>query len=223
MWDATPTCPKSGGSSSEIGINVGDIIVDGSDMWGDGVNVAARLEALAEPGGICISGRVQEDVHGRVDVAFEDMGERRLKNIAHLVRVYRSRPEGTAEKLLGPALPDRPSVAVLPFKNMSDDSANEYFADGVAEETITALSRMEWLMVAARNSSFVYKGQAVDAQQVGRELGVCYVLEGSVRKAASRVRISAQLIELVDRGASLGGPIRGHAGGHLRSPGPGDG
>ena len=178
-----------------IGINVGDIIVDGSDMWGDGVNVAARLEALAEPGGICISGRVQEDVHGRVDVAFEDMGERRLKNIAHLVRVYRSRPEGTAEKLLGPALPDRPSVAVLPFKNMSDDSANEYFADGVAEETITALSRMEWLMVAARNSSFVYKGQAVDAQQVGRELGVCYVLEGSVRKAASRVRISAQLID----------------------------
>jgi len=178
-----------------IGINVGDIIVDGSDMWGDGVNVAARLEALAEPGGICISGRVQEDVHGRVDVAFEDMGERRLKNIAHLVRVYRSRPEGTAEKLLGPALPDRPSVAVLPFKNMSDDSANEYFADGVAEETITALSRMEWLMVAARNSSFVYKGQAVDAQQVGRELGVCYVLEGSVRKAASRVRISARLID----------------------------
>ena len=178
-----------------IGINVGDIIVDGSDMWGDGVNVAARLEALAEPSGICISGRVQEDVHGRVDVAFEDMGERRLKNIAHLVRVYRSRPEGTAEKLLGPALPDRPSIAVLPFKNMSDDSANEYFADGVAEETITALSRMEWLMVAARNSSFVYKGQAVDAQQVGRELGVCYVLEGSVRKAASRVRISAQLID----------------------------
>ena len=192
-------------------------------MWGDGVNVAARLEALAEPGGICISGRVQEDVHGRVDVAFEDMGERRLKNIAHLVRVYRSRPEGTAEKLLGPALPDRPSIAVLPFKNMSDNSANEYFADGVAEETITALSRMEWLMVAARNSSFVYKGQAVDAQQVGRELGVCYVLEGSVRKAASRVRISAQLIELVDRGASLGAPFRGHAGGHLRSPGPGDG
>ena len=178
-----------------IGINVGDIIVDGSDMWGDGVNVAARLEALAEPGGICISGRVQEDVHGRVDVAFEDMGERRLKNIAHLVRVYRSRPEGTAEKLLGPALPDRPSVAVLPFNNMSDDPANEYFADGVAEETITALSRTEWLMVAARNSSFVYKGQAVDAKQVGRELGVCYVLEGSVRKAASRVRISAQLID----------------------------
>jgi TolB-like protein/Tfp pilus assembly protein PilF len=176
-----------------IGINVGDIIVDGSDMWGDGVNVAARLEALAEPGGICISGRVQEDVHGRVDVAFEDMGERRLKNIAHLVRVYRSRPEGTAEKL-GPALPDRPSVAVLPFNNTSDDPANDYFADGVAEETITALSRMDWLMVAARNSSFVYKGQAVDAKQVGRELGVRYVLEGSVRKAASRVRITAQLI-----------------------------
>ncbi len=177
-----------------IGINVGDIIVDGSDMWGDGVNVAARLEALAEPSGICISGRVQEDVHGRVDVAFEDMGERRLKNIAHLVPVYRSRPEGTAEKL-GPALPDRPSVAVLPFNNMSDDPANDYFADGVAEETITALSRMDWLIVAARNSSFVYKGQAVDAKQVGRELGVCYVLEGSVRKAASRVRITGQLID----------------------------
>jgi len=177
-----------------IGVNVGDIIVDGSDMWGDGVNVAARLEALAEPGGICISGRVQEDVRGRVDAAFQDMGERRLKNIAHPVRVYRSRPEETAEKL-GPALPDRPSVAVLPFNNMSDDPANDYFADGVTEETITALSRMDWLMVAARNSSFVYKGQAVDAKQVGRELGVCYVLEGSVRKAASRVRITAQLID----------------------------
>src|SRR5215468_2549132 len=140
-----------------MGINAGDIIIDGSDMWGDGVNVAARLEALAEPGGICISGRVQEDVRGRVDVAFEDAGERRLKNIAHPVRVYRSRSEETAEKL-GPALPDRPSVAVLPFNNMSDDPANDYFADGVTEETITALSRMDWLMVAARNSSFVYKG-----------------------------------------------------------------
>ena len=160
---------------------------------------------------------MQEDVHGRVDVAFEDMGERRLKNIAHLVRVSSLATRRDCRKLLGPALPGRPSVAVLPFKNMSDDSANEYFADGVAEETITALSRMEWLMVAARNSSFVYKGQAVDAQQVGRELGVCYVLEGSVRKAASRVRISAQLIDSSTGAHLWADRSRGHAGGHLRS------
>ena len=177
-----------------MGVNVGDIIIDGSDMWGDGVNVAARLEALAEPGGICVSGRVQEDVHGRINVAFEDTGERHLKNIAHPVRVYRVRLNGTAAKP-GPALPDKPSIAVLPFNNMSGDPEQEYFADGVVEEIITALSRVRWLFVIARNSSFAYKGRAVDVKQVGRELGVRYVLEGGVRKAANRVRITAQLID----------------------------
>ena len=184
------------------------------------MNVAARLEGLAEPGGICVSGRVQEDVRGKLDIAFEDAGEQQLKNIASGAGLSLS-DEGTQTRF-------RPCAARQAFDRRLAVHQHErrfrkdYFADGVAEETITALSRMEWLMVAARNSSFVYKGQAVDAQQVGRELGVCYVLEGSVRKAASRVRI-AQLIELVHRGASLGAPFRGHAGGHLRSPGPGDG
>ena len=184
-----------------IGINVGDIIIDRTDMWGDGVNVAARLEALAEPGGICVSSRVQEDVHGRIDVAFEDTGEQQLKNIAQPVRVYRVRVNGTAAKP-GPALPDKPSIAVLPFNNMSGDPEQEYFADGMVEEIITALSRVHWLFVIARNSSFAYKGRAVDVKQVGRELGVRYVLEGGVRKAANRVRITAQLID-VSTGAHL--------------------
>jgi TolB-like protein/Tfp pilus assembly protein PilF len=184
-----------------MGINVGDIVVDGTDMWGDSVNVAARLEALAEPGGICASSRVQEDVHGRLDVAFEDTGEQQLKNIARPVRVYRLRLTGTAGK--PPlALPDKPSIAVLPFNNMSGDPEQEYFADGMVEEIITALSRTRWLFVIARNSSFIYKGRAVDVKQVGRELGVRYVLEGGVRKAANRVRITAQLID-VSTGAHL--------------------
>jgi TolB-like protein/Flp pilus assembly protein TadD len=184
-----------------MGVNVGDVVVDGTDMWGDGVNVAARLEALAEPGGICASSRVQEDVHGRLDVAFEDTGEQRLKNIARPVRVYRVRPYGTAAKP-APPLPDKPSIAVIPFNNMSGDPEQEYFADGMVEEIITALSRTRWLFVIARNSSFIYKGRAVDVKQVGRELGVRYVLEGGVRKAANRVRITAQLID-VSTGAHL--------------------
>jgi TolB-like protein len=178
-----------------MGINVGDIIVDGSDMWGDGVNVAARLEALAEPGGICVSGRVQEDVLGRLEVAFEDAGEQHLKNIARPVRVYRVRLYGAAKSTPALPLPARPSIAVLAFNNMSGDPEQEYFADGMVEEITTALSRMRWLFVIARNSSFTYKGRAVDVKQVGRELGVRYVLEGGVRKAANRVRITAQLID----------------------------
>ena len=178
-----------------MGINVGDIIIDGRDMWGDGVNVAARLEALAEPGGICVSGRVQEDVHGRLDIAFLDAGEQQLKNIARPVRVYRVRLHDTAKAVPALPLPTKPSIAVLPFNNMSGDPEQEYFADGMVEEIITALSRMRWLFVIARNSSFTYKGRAVDVKQVGRELGVRYVLEGGVRKAANRVRITAQLID----------------------------
>ncbi len=181
-----------------VGIHQGDIIVEDGDIFGDGVNLAARLEGLAEPGGICVSARVRSDTVGKVDVDFEDMGEQQLKNIARPIHVFRARlgdapsvaPERTAL-----ALPDKPSIAVLPFQNMSGDPEQEYFADGMVEEIITALAWIRWLFVIARNSSFTYKGQAVDVRRVGRELGVRYVLEGSVRKAAGRVRITAQLIE----------------------------
>jgi adenylate cyclase len=196
MVERNAAIPQEKRIEFRMGINVGDIIIDGTDMWGDGVNVAARLEALSEPGGICVSSRVHEDVCGRMDVAFEDTGERQLKNIARPVRVYRVRLNGTAQAS-APALPNKPSIAVLPFNNMSGDPEQEYFADGVVEEIITALSRMRWLFVIARNSSFTYKGRAVDVKHVGRELGVRYVLEGGVRKAANRVRITAQLIDAV--------------------------
>ncbi len=226
-----------------IGINLGDIIIDEGDIYGDGVNIAARLEALAEPGGICVSRVVRDQVRDKLDFAFEDMGEQQVKNIARPVRAYRvgpraSRPQsphptpGTpalaggrpgapppagegvprAGSLTYPplqagegrvgaaesptlALPDKPSIAVLPFQNMSGDPEQEYFADGMVEEIITALSQIRWLFVIARNSTFTYKGQAVDVKQVGRELGVRYVLEGSVRKAGNRVRITGQLID----------------------------
>ena len=179
-----------------IGINVGDIIIEAGDIYGDGVNVAARLEGVAEPGGICVSGRVLEDTQGKLDLTFEDAGEQQLKNIARPVRVYRVRPN-TAPAPPQPvlALPDKPSIAVLPFQNMSGDREQEYFADGMVEEIITALSRIRWLFVIARNSSFTYKGQAVDVKRVARELGVRYVLEGSVRKTGNRVRIAGQLID----------------------------
>jgi len=188
-----------------IGINKGDIVVEDGDIFGDGVNVAARLEGLAEPGGICVSARVQEDTTGKLDLAFEDMGEQALKNIARPVRAYRIAtalvsPEAQNRPAL--TLPDKPSIAVLPFANMSGDPEQEYFADGMVEEIITALSRIRWLFVIARNSSFTYKGQAVDVKQVGRELGVLYVLEGSVRKVGQRVRITGQLIE-ARRGSHL--------------------
>jgi len=187
-----------------IGINVGDVVVEDGDIFGDGVNVAARLEALAEPGGICVSARVQEDAAGRLDLLFEDIGDQVLKNIARPVRVYRvdlgpraSGPHAGGTPALQPALalPDKPSIAVLPFQNMSGDPEQEYFADGMVEEIITALSRIRWLFVIARNSTFTYKGQPIDVKQVGRELGVRYVLEGSVRKGGNRVRITAQLID----------------------------
>ena len=181
-----------------IGINVGDIVVEDGDIFGDGVNVAARLEGLATPGGICVAARVQEDAAGKLDLIFEDIGEQQLKNIARPVRAYRvvseARP-AMAQGRAGPPLPDKPSIAVLPFANLSGDPEQEYFADGMVEEIITALSRIRWLFVIARDSSFTYKGQAVDVKQVGRELGVRYVLEGSVRKASNRVRITGQLIE----------------------------
>ncbi len=186
-----------------IGINVGDIVVEDGDIFGDGVNVAARLEALADPGGICVSARVQEDTAGRLDLTFDDMGEQSLKNIARPVHVYRVRLTSTettpkATPSVGApllALPDKPSIAVLPFANMSNDPEQEFFADGIAEDIITALSRYPSLFVIARNSCFTYKGRAVDVKQVGRELGVRYVLEGSLRKAGNRIRVTAQLVE----------------------------
>jgi adenylate cyclase len=181
-----------------IGINMGDIVVEDGDIFGDGVNVAARLEGLAEPGGICVSGRVQEDATGKFDLSFEDMGDQALKNIARPVRVYRVATGSGVEAAKEPAplpLPDKPSIAVLPFANMSGDPEQEYFVDGMVEEIITALSRIRWLFVIARNSSFTYKGKSVEVKQVARELGVRYVLEGSVRKTSNRVRITGQLID----------------------------
>ena len=180
-----------------VGINLGDVIVEDGDIHGDGVNIAARLEGIAEPGGICISDDAFRQVQGKVDAEFIDAGERELKNIARRVRVYQARGSRTAASASPPAptLPDKPSIAVLPFQNLSGDVEQEYFADGMVEEIITALSRIRWLFVIARNSSFTYKGQAVNVKQVGRELGVRYVLEGSVRKAGGRVRITAQLVD----------------------------
>jgi adenylate cyclase len=182
-----------------IGIHIGDILVEGEDLLGDGVNIAARLEGIAEPGGICISDDAFRQVRGKVEAEFADIGEQSLKNIARPLRVYTVRPASVSEPRVAPAaglpLPDKPSIAVLPFANISGDSEQEYFVDGMVEEIITALSRIRWLFVIARNSSFTYKGQAVDVKQVARELGVRYVLEGSVRKAANRVRITGQLID----------------------------
>jgi adenylate cyclase len=186
-----------------LGLNVGDIVIEAGDIYGDGVNVAARLEALAEPGGICVSSRIQEDARGKLDLAFDDLGEQRLKNIAWPVRVYRVRLDGNVETWQPAlALPDKPSIAVLPFSNMSGDPGQEYFADGVVDDIITALSRFRNVFVIARNSSFTYKGRSVDVKQVGRELGVRYVLEGSVRKAGDRLRITGQLID-ASNGANL--------------------
>jgi TolB-like protein/class 3 adenylate cyclase len=177
-----------------IGIDLGDVIYDENRIFGDGINVAARLEAIAEAGGICVSSKVYEEVRGKTNFIYDDIGERQLKNIAQPVRVYHIR-YGSAPVNPAPPLPDKPSIAVLPFQNMSGDPEQEYFVDGMAEDIITELSRMRWLFVIARNSSFTYKGRAVDLKQVGRELGVRYVLEGSVRKAANRVRITGQLID----------------------------
>jgi TolB-like protein/class 3 adenylate cyclase len=182
-----------------IGINLGDVIVEGDDLYGDGVNIAARIEALADAGGVFVSNTVHDHVRDRLPFVFEDLGEQQVKNIARPVRVYRVRDTAAkSPSALVPSalpLPDKPSIAVLPFANMSGDPEQEYFADGMVEEIITALSRIRWLFVIARNSTFTYKGQSVDVKQVGRELGVRYVLEGSVRKAGQRVRITGQLID----------------------------
>src|SRR5262245_49737321 len=188
-----------------IGINVGDIIIDADDIYGDGVNVAARLEALAEPGGILVSRTVHDQVCDKLSFGFDDMGEQLVKNIARPIGVHRvslkdvAHPIPTKPGEAGAAseLPgiDRPSIAVLPFANISGDPEQDYFADGISEDIITALSRLRWFFVIARNSSFAYKGKAIDLKRAARELGVRYVLEGSVRKGGNRLRITAQLID----------------------------
>jgi adenylate cyclase len=190
-----------------IGINLGDVIIEGRDLYGDGVNIAARLEGLAEPGGICISQTVLNHARGKVAFDVDDLGEQALKNIVQPIHVYRlllaSSRDSTVSRSPEPALalPDKPSIAVLPFQN-NGDPKQDYFADGIVEEIITSLSRIRWLFVIARNSSFTYKGRAIDVKQVGCELGVRYVLEGSIRKAGSRLRIAAQLIDAIS-GAHL--------------------
>jgi len=184
-----------------IGINLGDIMIDENDIFGDGVNVAARLEALAEPGGICVSRVVRDQVRDKLAIPFEDMGEQQVKNIVRPVRAYRALLAETADRPSIPSEPaprplsDRPSIAVLPFHNVSGDPEQEYFVDGITEDIITALSKWRWFLVIARNSTFAYKGKSVDPKEVGRELGVRYVLEGSMRRAGKRVRISSQLID----------------------------
>jgi TolB-like protein/Tfp pilus assembly protein PilF len=197
--------PKDARIQLRIGVNIGDVIAEGDDIFGDGVNIAARLEGLAAPGGICVSGTIYDHVRGKAAVTFEDMGQHQVKNIPEPLRVYRivtgaerETPEtATFEATLGLdfSIPDHPSIAVLPFTVMSTDPEQEFFADGVAEDIITALSKISRLLVVARNSTFTYKGRAVDVKQVSREQGVRYVLEGSVRKGGNRVRVTAQLID----------------------------
>jgi adenylate cyclase len=206
MRERNQDVPEDRRIEFRIGLNLGDVIVEGDDIFGDGVNVAARLEGLAQPSGICVSAIVHDQVQGKLDCEFDDIGEQSLKNITRPVRVYRVRDASAASN--GPPtratlpLPDKPSIAALPFANLSGDAEQEYFADGMVEEIITALARIRWLFVIARNSTFAYKGRAIDAKQIGRELGVRYLLEGSVRKGSSRVRITAQLIDATN-GAHL--------------------
>jgi TolB-like protein/Flp pilus assembly protein TadD len=201
MTDHNSGLPENKRIEFRVGINLGDVVIDGDDIHGDGVNVAARLEGLAEPGGVCVSGMVYEAVRDRIDFPFEDLGEQEVKNIDRPVRVWRWRPsaEGSAAGSVAAEeplpLPDKPSIAVLPFDNLSGDPEQEYFADGITEDIITELSRFHWFLVIARNSSFTYKGQAVKIGQIGQELGVRYVIEGSVRKAGNQVRVTAQLID----------------------------
>src|SRR5713101_6163043 len=205
MAEQNASVPQNQRIEFRIGIHVGDIIIDDNDIFGDGVNVAARLEGIAEPGGVCMSDDAYRQVRGKVEIACDDMGQQSLKNIAEPMRAWRVRLTGQTPSAVKSGLvmsqpqvlppPDKPSIAVLPFQNMSGDPEQEYFADGMSEDIITALSRFKALFVIARNSSFTYKGRAVDVKQVGRELGVRYVLEGSVRKAANRVRITGQLVD----------------------------
>jgi len=206
MRDRNAGVPQDRRIEFRIGVNLGDVIVEGEDIFGDGVNVAARLESIAKPGGIAISGSVRDQIGNRLDLAFEDMGEQTLKNIERPIHVYSvslSNPAGWDTKDTGPAQQEqleRPSIAVLPFDNMSGDPEQEYFSDGITEDIITDLSKISGLFVVARNTAFIYKGKPIKVQQVGQELGVAFILEGSVRKAGSRVRVTGQLINSKDGG-----------------------
>lgn len=209
MVDRNAGVPEDRRIELRLGIHIGDVVEENDgDLMGDGVNIAARLESISVPGGVCLSGAAYEQVRDRVKESFVDMGERALKNIARPIHAYgitwskqHRLPEALSDKSTLP-LPDRPSVAVLPFQNMSGDPEQDYFADGMVEDIIAGLSRIKWLFVIARNSSFTYKGRPVDVRQVGRELGVRYVLEGGVRKSGARLRITAQLVE-AETGAHL--------------------
>src|SRR5437660_118217 len=187
-----------------IGVNLGDVIADGGDIYGDGVNIAARLEGLASPGGICVSGTVRDHIGDRLPYAFEDMGEQSVKNIVRPVRVYAVRPEGIGSPTAGvssttsgspPIAAPRLSIVVLPFTNLSDDREQQYFADGITEDLTTDLSRIPGMFVISRNTAFTYRNKPIDTKQIGRELGVRYVLEGSVRRSGNQVRVNAQLID----------------------------
>jgi class 3 adenylate cyclase len=207
MIDREAEVPEERRIRFRIGVNLGDVIAEEHDIFGDGVNVAARLEGLAEPGGICVSRVVRDQVRDKVDFTFQDMGEQSVKNIARPVRVYRIPiAESAAAKTQLP-LPDKPSIAVLPFQNMSGDPEQEYFTDGIVEEITTAIARLPWLFVIARNSSFTYKGKAIDVTRAAADLGVRYVLEGSVRKAANRVRVTGPVDRRNKRSPYLGGPL----------------
>jgi TolB-like protein/class 3 adenylate cyclase len=202
MAEQNASVPQAQRIEFRIGIHVGDIIIDENDIFGDGVNIAARLEGMAEPGGICMSDDAYRQIRGKVEIVCDDLGLRTLKNISEPMRAWhvqhgaaKAQPGAAAGHTPALALPDKPSIAVLPFQNMSGDPEQEYFADGIVEDITTSLSRSRMLFVIARNSSFTYKGKAVDIKLVGRELGVRYVVEGSVRKAGKRVRVTAQLIE----------------------------
>ncbi len=187
---------REGNFRLRVGVNVGDVVIEAGDIFGDGVNVAARLEAIAEPGGVAISDAAHEHVRGRIEAAFRDDGLQELKNIDRPVRVWRWAPEGAAAFVRAPLRrPDKPSIVVLPFDNMSGDPEQEYFADGVVEAITAALSRIRSFFVIARNSAFAYKGRAMNVRGIGLELGVAYALEGSVQRAGSRVRITVQLVE----------------------------
>jgi adenylate cyclase len=208
MAEQNADAPQNNRIKFRIGIHVGDIIIDDNDIFGDGVNIAARLEGIAEPGGVCISDDAHRQVRSKVDIPFEDMGSQTLKNIAEPMRVWRMSISGEASSaspqsasfgsLQSRPFPDKPSIAVLPFQNMSGDPEQEYFADGIAEDVLTTLSKIQELMVIARYSSFVFKGQTRDVREIGRILGARYVLEGSVRKVGNRVRLTAQLIDSLD-------------------------
>lgn len=210
MGEQNASLPQELKLEFRIGIHVGDVIIDENDIFGDGVNIAARLEGIAQPGSVCISDDAHRQIRGKVDIVFDDMGPQLLKNIAEPMRAWRMQISNNSASTSGRdvssvsnqplTLPNKPSIAVLPFQNMSRDPEQEYFADGIVEDIITALSRFTSLFVIARNSSFTYKGKAIDVKQVGHELGVRYVLEGSVRKAGSRVRITGQLIEAATGG-----------------------